>query len=118
MTLSLNDKMPFGKYKGRHVMNVPISYLRWAIKTWTNIIFTEEVKKEIERQTALYDKGNKYDGVGQYVPEEVNKKTGRTYTKWESTLLHQYRQCYVGADYEELRRNNLDLTDAWDTNRS
>jgi len=30
-----DDVMPFGKYKGTKMANVPASYLEWARKSWT-----------------------------------------------------------------------------------
>lgn len=34
MTLTDNDLMPLGKYKGEKMANVPNNYLRWAHEDW------------------------------------------------------------------------------------
>jgi hypothetical protein len=41
------DLMPFGKYKGTAMANVPAGYLLWAHRTWVETPSNRDVKKYI-----------------------------------------------------------------------
>lgn len=70
MKLTLKDKMPFGKWKGAIIENIipkdddnyegyslfgrgdGLNYLKWAIKEWKNVEFSDGIKiriREIEK---------------------------------------------------------------------
>ena len=63
MEITINDVMPWGKYK-----NIPIKtmlnwehfcefipYLDWAIKNWNNVTFSEEIIISVEKQMKKED---------------------------------------------------------------
>lgn len=41
------DLMPFGKFKGEKMANVPAKYLAWGKRTWHKTPWTEPVLKYI-----------------------------------------------------------------------
>ena len=45
-------KMPFGRYAGRPVSDVPPKYLRWLL---TNVALSDALEKEVEAAIALND---------------------------------------------------------------
>lgn len=69
--LNLQDKMPCGKYKGciisdminaEHWLNSPQNYLAWAIRTWTNYTFSDEIIKAIDKnQKEISDLQREYE---------------------------------------------------------
>ena len=42
--------MPFGRFKGKKVDDVPTSYIRWLLE---NVIVSDELNKELENQLKL-----------------------------------------------------------------
>lgn len=50
MTLTDTDPMPFGKYKGTRMQDVPASYLHWL---WTNVM-----KNDKQSPVATYIRRN------------------------------------------------------------
>lgn len=50
-------KMPWGKYKGRFLKDVPDDYIKWAIMNWTDRGVAEMFKIELlRRDTGLRQK--------------------------------------------------------------
>lgn len=71
--LTMESNMPFGKYKGYkikdlietwHFLNSPQNYLVWAIRTWKNVEFSEEIIKLInENQRNLSNLQDEYKRI-------------------------------------------------------
>lgn len=63
--LEIDSKMPFGKYEGVYIkimlnfehFTEGVTYLEWAIKTWNNVKFSEEIKKLVKQKI---ENENKY----------------------------------------------------------
>jgi uncharacterized protein (DUF3820 family) len=58
------DLMPFGKYKGTAMANVPPSYLLWAFNKWTKTPTTEAILGYIKDNLV---------GIKQEAQKEENK---------------------------------------------
>jgi uncharacterized protein (DUF3820 family) len=43
-----NSIMPFGKYKGTKLINVPASYLLWLYSQWTETTQLDDNQKELK----------------------------------------------------------------------
>lgn len=66
MILTLESKMPWGKYKGHKIIDIinssyvgfekPLTYLKWAIESWNNVEFDKEIEYvRYERSCNLFN---------------------------------------------------------------
>lgn len=44
-------KMPWGKYKGFFIKDIPVDYLKWAVMNWSDRGIAEMFKIELLRRT-------------------------------------------------------------------
>ena len=44
-------KMPWGKYKGIFIKDIPVDYLKWAVMNWSDRGVAEMFKIELLRRT-------------------------------------------------------------------
>ena len=49
-------KMPWGKYKGIYLKDVPIDYIKWGVSNWTDRGIAEMFKIELLRRTPVLRK--------------------------------------------------------------
>ena len=103
ITLSLNDKMPWGKYKGKLISQISIQYLNYAINTWKNVNFKENVLKFVNA-----------NNKPSYNNNDDHYDDGKKYTDYQKQLIRQYKNCTDGPDIREMRQNGLDYDDIWD----
>ena len=98
--LTLQDKMPCGKYKGciisdminaENWLNAPQNYLAWAIRTWTNYTFSDEIIKAINKnQKELCDLQEEYERT-----ESNRDKSEDIRHKYKTRNLEHYND--IGA---------------------
>lgn len=100
--LSLQDKMPWGKHKGEIVSQVPLQYLSYAINSWGNVKFDEEVKSFVKKSMSSQ---NYYDSD--------DSDDSDNYTDYQKSLIRQYKNCIDGPNIHDMRRNGLDYDDIW-----
>lgn len=66
------ELMPFGKYKGERLSDIPTDYIEWALSTWEYSDRNKELMTELANQLAL----RRGDGVvrsKEYVDQHKNK---------------------------------------------
>jgi uncharacterized protein (DUF3820 family) len=49
-------RMPWGKYQGRYLREIPDDYLKWAIMTWSDAGMAEMMAIELARREPKFKK--------------------------------------------------------------
>lgn len=45
-----HTKMPWGKYKGYYIKDIPIDYIKWAVQNYTDRGMAEMLATELQRR--------------------------------------------------------------------